>query len=118
MIRVLDELAWLAHQIRHEETAGDDEPSYEEPVRDHWTASTRKAAAWVGHVGSDDRADCERIECPAPDLSEIIDDLALIQWRFRSTSEADALFHYKLGFMTHWGHHLRRVQRALHAWYW
>ncbi|CRI63687.1 hypothetical protein THIOKS11450003 [Thiocapsa sp. KS1] len=118
LIRTLDEMAWLAHQIRQEETEGDDQPNSDEPVRDHWTASTRKAAAWVGHVGSVDRADCEKFECPVSDLSEIIDDLGLIQWRFRSTSEADVLFHYKLGFMTHWGHHLRRAQSALHAWYW
>lgn len=56
LIRALDEMAWLAHQVRHHETKRDDEPSDEEPVRDH-IASTRKAAASVGHVRSVDRAD-------------------------------------------------------------
>jgi hypothetical protein len=118
LIRVLDELAWLAHQIRREETECDDEPDIEEPSRDHWRDSVRKAAAWVGHVRADDRAGREEIVCPEVDLSEIIDDLEMVQWRFRSTSEADALFHDELGFMTHWGHHLRTVQWALHAWCW
>ncbi|WP_295402254.1 hypothetical protein [uncultured Thiocystis sp.] len=118
LIRALDELAWLAHQIRREETECDDEPDVEEPSRDDWRASFRKAAAWVRQVRADDRAGREEIVCPEVDLSEIIDDLELIQWRFRSTSEADALFHYELGFMTHWGHHLRTVQWALHAWCW
>jgi hypothetical protein len=46
LIRALDELAWLDHQIRREETESDDEPDIEEPSRDDRRASFRKADAW------------------------------------------------------------------------
>lgn len=52
------------------------------------------------------------------DLSELIDDMEEFQWRFNNTSEADALFYYELGFMSHWGYHLRSLQKSLHEWYW
>jgi hypothetical protein len=55
---------------------------------------------------------------PETDLAELADDMEAIHWRFQHTSEADALFHYQLGFYSHWGHHLRSLQMALHEWYW
>ncbi|NEX23733.1 hypothetical protein G3480_26280 [Thiorhodococcus mannitoliphagus] len=118
LIRLLDELAWLAHQIRREEIEHGDVAVETEPPDADWAASSRQAFAWVGHVRSEAREGRPQIDCPAVELSEIVDDLARIQWRFRSTSDGDALFHYQLGFISHWGHHLRRVQQALHAWYW
>jgi hypothetical protein len=52
------------------------------------------------------------------DVAEICDDLQEILWRFENTSEADALFHFQLGYRSHWGRHLRELQLYVHDLHW
>jgi hypothetical protein len=49
------------------------------------------------------------------DLTDIIDQLAAVEWCFGHTSEADALWHFFDGFDQHWGEHLRALQLYLHC---
>lgn len=48
------------------------------------------------------------------DITDIALDLHVVLARWESTSEEDALFHFRLGFETHWGRHLRELQLYLH----
>ena len=107
LITSLDELAWLAHSVKDEF----DETEYDDPPESDSRATFLIARTWLP---SDIEGDIEAVE----DLSGILDDLEEIRWRFDRTSEADALFHFKLGFQSHWGHHLRSLQKIIHEWYW
>jgi Domain of unknown function (DUF5063) len=49
------------------------------------------------------------------DLSDIAMDLYEVRARWETTSEEDALFHFRLLFKSHWGQHLRSLQQYLHA---
>ncbi len=49
------------------------------------------------------------------DLVDIARDLQEVLLRWESTSEADALWHFRFGFESHWGKHLRSLQLCLHA---
>jgi hypothetical protein len=48
------------------------------------------------------------------DIVEIAAELASVEWRWRNTSEADAIAHYNFGFHTHWGRHLLNLRSYLH----
>ena len=49
------------------------------------------------------------------DLVDIASDLEQVLLRWESTSEPDALWHFRFGFESHWGKHLRSLQLYLHA---
>lgn len=115
LIESLDELAWQAHRIRFES----DETEYVEPITSDPPVRWRKAESWLRGMQEGCSGDGEMLYAVAvDDLSELIADMEEVQWRFNNTSEADALFHYQLGFQTHWGQHLRSLQKSLHDWYW
>ncbi|GEL69463.1 DUF5063 domain-containing protein [Myxococcus virescens] len=48
------------------------------------------------------------------DLTDIAMDLHSVLFRWENTSEEDALWHFRFGFETHWGLHLRSLQLYLH----
>ncbi|MBF5045420.1 DUF5063 domain-containing protein [Aggregicoccus sp. 17bor-14] len=48
------------------------------------------------------------------DLIDIARELEGVLLRWESTSEADALWHLRFGFDSHWGKHLRSLQLYLH----
>lgn len=48
------------------------------------------------------------------DMADIAGDLEEVLWRFKNTSENDALFNFKFLFRIHWGRHLRELQLYLH----
>lgn len=52
------------------------------------------------------------------DLVDIVSDLQEIAWRFENTSKDDALWHFRLSYMCHWGRHLRFLQLYLHDYWW
>lgn len=106
LIALLDELAWLAHTIEF----AFDETEYDDPPEPNLHRSVEIARVWVP-------AGIEENVIAVDDLSGILDDLSEIRWRFDHTSEADALFYFQLGFQSHWGHHLRSLQKILHEWY-
>ncbi len=110
LFKILDELAWLAHSVEYD---FDDTDYLELPEFDQ-QATYKSARKWLQAMQQDENDSIEAIM----DLSELTDDLEEIYWRFNNTSEADALFHYLLGFQSHWGHHLRSLQKAIHEWYW
>ena len=49
------------------------------------------------------------------DLTDITLDLQEVLARWETTSEEDALFHFRFLFETHWGGHLRSLQQYLHV---
>ena len=48
------------------------------------------------------------------DLADIVLALKEILWRWQNTSIEDALWNYRFTFETHWGTHLRDLQRYVH----
>ncbi|NOK01577.1 MULTISPECIES: DUF5063 domain-containing protein [Myxococcus] len=48
------------------------------------------------------------------DLTDIAMDMHSVLFRWENTSEEDALWHFRFGFETHWGLHLRSLQLYLH----
>jgi hypothetical protein len=49
------------------------------------------------------------------DIVDIARDLSDVARRWETTSVADALWHFRFGFRSHWGQHLRSLQLYLHA---
>ncbi|WP_295452061.1 hypothetical protein [uncultured Thiodictyon sp.] len=114
LIEVLDRLAWLAHGVKYEF----DERDYPEPTPFDRRTSLVIADQWLRGMRQPDEKSTFMATDAIMDLSEIVDDMTEISWRFQNTSSADALFHYQLGFYSHWGHHLRSLQKSIHNWYW
>jgi hypothetical protein len=114
LIEILDKLAWLAHGVRYEF----DEREYPDPTSFDRRVSVRIADQWLRGMRQPETESNFMATDAIMDLSEIVDDMTEIAWRFHSTSSADALFYFQLGFYSHWGHHLRSLQKALHDWYW
>ena len=48
------------------------------------------------------------------DIVDITIDLTKVLWYWKNTSEQDALWHFKFGYRTHWGAHLRSLQNYLY----
>jgi len=48
------------------------------------------------------------------DLADIVGDLTEVQWYFENTSRNNALWHFQLGYTSHWGLHLKELQLFLH----
>ena len=48
------------------------------------------------------------------DIVDIARELHEVVQRWETTSEADALWHFRFGFTSHWGKHLRSLQLYLH----
>lgn len=48
------------------------------------------------------------------DLADIARDLRDVVTCWETTSEEDALWHFRFGFESHWGRHLRSLQLYLH----
>lgn len=49
------------------------------------------------------------------DICDIASDLYEVRWCWENTSINDALWHFKQGFWSHWGRHLRELQLYLYA---
>ena len=44
------------------------------------------------------------------DICDLYMDMKKIKWRFKNTSQMDALWDFQFGYTTHWGQHLRNLQ--------
>jgi hypothetical protein len=49
------------------------------------------------------------------DIADIARDLTDVEWCFANTGDHDALWHFRIGFETHWGPHARALQWYLEA---
>ena len=49
------------------------------------------------------------------DIGDIATDLHEVAWCWQNTSIEDALWHFRFGFESHWGEHLRYLQLYIHA---
>jgi hypothetical protein len=49
------------------------------------------------------------------DVLDLANDLAEVEWRWRHTSEADAIWHFRFLFGAHWGRHAINLRSFLHA---
>lgn len=119
----LDGLVECVHGIRFEF----DSTEYPEPPRKDPKATYQRVAQRYPSFGlyNMPRAVSDKISTTeltvgdaVSDVAEICDDLQEILWRFQHTSEADALFHFQLGYRSHWGRHLRELQLYVHDLYW
>ncbi|WP_299947156.1 DUF5063 domain-containing protein [uncultured Microbulbifer sp.] len=52
------------------------------------------------------------------DLADIIGDLMNVQWYLENTTLSNAMWHFEFSYRTHWGFHLRELQRFLHIRWW
>ena len=48
------------------------------------------------------------------DLADIANELSDFVWRWENSSKENALCHFRYGYETHWGSHLRSLQMYLH----
>ncbi len=51
-------------------------------------------------------------------LDDVVDigrDLLEVAWRWKQTSQKDALWHFRFGYENHWGNHLRNLSLYLYA---
>ena len=112
LIKMLDELALLAHGIRYDS----EDIDYPFPPEIHRHSSFHIAERWLDGMrkGGDNHNYFDAVM----DFSELIEDMEKIHWCFINTSKSDALFHYQFGFWSHWGSHLRSLQKLIHDWYW
>lgn len=44
------------------------------------------------------------------DITDLVKDLQEVLWRYDHTSEIDAMWHFRFGYGSHWGRHLRDLQ--------
>jgi hypothetical protein len=51
------------------------------------------------------------------DITDIAVEMEEIEWRWKNTSEADALWHFRFGASRHWIDHMRQLQFYLNARY-
>ena len=49
------------------------------------------------------------------DITDIAQDMQEVRWRWDKTGELDALWHFRFGYYSHWGNHLRELQIYLYA---
>lgn len=49
------------------------------------------------------------------DVADMAVDLLEVAWRWQNTSVDDALWHFRLGYESHWGEHLRYLQLYIRA---
>jgi len=48
------------------------------------------------------------------DLADIYGDLIGVSWLWENSGEADAVWHFRFGYQTHWGRHLLDLRSYLH----
>jgi hypothetical protein len=117
--KLLDQLALAYHFA---ETAFDNN-DYPDPPDDDFTALYKILGKRFPNYGY--YHTCEFSEPTKPEASymgDAIDDIADItrelrdvHWRWKNTSEADALWHFRFMFQSHWGRHLRELQLYLYS---
>lgn len=44
------------------------------------------------------------------DITDTVKDFQEVLWRYDHTSEADAIWHFRFGYRSHWGRHVRDLQ--------
>jgi hypothetical protein len=119
----LDELVASVHGV----SFVFDNTEYDEPPSANHTDTYRRVAARYPSFGyynipldvSEKISDTTLAVGDAiSDVAEIYDDMQAILWRFKYTSKADALFHFQLGYRSHWGRHLRELQLYAHDLHW
>ena len=93
------------------------------PGRDYWALRATVARRFpdYGHYNSaepitrDVGAGSCLVRDAIDDLADIAGDLHAVAWRWRHTSPADALWHFRTGYVYHWRRHLRGLQLYLDA---
>jgi hypothetical protein len=101
-----------------------DETEYPDPPRGAYQAIRERIGPLFPHLGLYNAAlniveevgtSELGVEDAIDDLADIALDLGDVLHRWEHTSEADALWHFRFGFMSHWGKHLRSLQLYLHT---
>lgn len=123
IVASLDELATLNHRIQY---FADDNEYPEPPEKDQQNTIEKVKKRFpslgfyniAGEIG-DKIAECDiHVGDAISDIAEIADELNEVLWYLENTSKDNGLFYYRLGFMTHWGRHMRELQLYLHDLLW
>jgi hypothetical protein len=119
----LDQLAACVHAVGFEFDDGQyQEPPTKDPAVRYQQVAERYPAFGLYNTPLDisEKAGATELAVgdAVSDLAEICEDLEEVLWRFGHTSEADALFHFQLGYRSHWGRHLRELQLYVHDLHW
>lgn len=117
----LDELALGYH---FSSNTNDDEADYPDPPRNDyqtWRSVIIQCAPYLSfyNTPSATSVDIARAELligdAVDDLVDIACELSEFIWRWQYNSAADALWHFRFGYETHWGIHIRNLQLYLQA---
>ncbi|MFO1394794.1 MAG: DUF5063 domain-containing protein [Steroidobacteraceae bacterium] len=119
----LDRLAAGVHTVWFELDSADyPDPPSEDPTSLHQRVAQRFPSFGYYNTPLDTSHKISETELAVGDaindIAEICGDLRENIWRFQNTSEADALFHFQLGYRSHWGRHLRELQLYVHDRHW
>ncbi len=120
LVRTLDALASARHVVHFTF----DETEYPDPP--DWPNKDRRAAVSgrfpdYGYYNtamplSENVGEAQLVVGDAvDDIADIAGDLADFAWRWRNTSEADALWHFENSYNSHWGQHLHSLRLYLWA---
>lgn len=115
----LDQLALASHYAH----APFDEQAYPAPPAEDYNALRERIGPQFPELGFynvagdiDENVGTSEVHI-ADALDDIVDiarDLQAVAHRWATTSEANALWHFRFSFRTHWGEHLRSLQLYLH----
>jgi len=114
----LDRLAYLQHFVAD----NPDPPDHPDaPAQDYFALRGTIASQFprlgcytvpqpVTRIGNEDLEVADSVD----DMAVIASELESLLWRSEHTTLADALWHFRNGYLRHWGEHLRGLQLYLH----
>jgi hypothetical protein len=116
---VLDKLALAYHYSEHQFDEADYPDALEAQKKWHKLASQRfpdfgyynMPISITQRIGESEWGMGDAID----DLGDIAKDLQEVAWCWQNTSIEDALWHFRFGFESHWGEHLRFLQLYIRA---
>ena len=124
LARALDELAMAYHETPEGGPADDDDDYPHASLDDYKRRYAQLASRFPNHgyyavTDPNETVPQESLVGDAiDDLADIARELQEVLWRLDRFGADDAHWHFKLGYRTHWGLHLRELSHYLHAKIW
>lgn len=121
LARALDELVMAYHDAPEGFPADDDREPPREDVRVRLARLGRRFPEYGFYALADPTEPLNEeglVGDAIDDLADIAGDLEEVVWRHENLGPDDAHWHFKLGFRSHWGTHLRDLSGYLHARIW
>jgi hypothetical protein len=123
LARALDELAIAYHEAPEGAPADDDDGYPHASLDDYKRRYAELASRFPAHgyyavADPSETMPQSLVGDAIDDLADIVRELEEVLWRFDRFGADDAHWHFKLGYRTHWGMHLRELSHYLHARVW